>query len=154
MAPKLKYECKLTQEQRQTLEELVSRGIHKAREINRARILLLCDSSELGPGHPRRYVAELLGLHEATVTKTIRRLGQHGLEDAICDRPRTGQPIKVTAKVQAQITAIACQHPPEGHTSWTLAMIRDELLVLSDELEQLSTESVRQVLKKTDSNLG
>lgn len=154
MAPRHKYECKLTEAQRQTLKELVSRGVHKAREITRARILLLCDNSELGPGHPRRYVAELLELSEGTVTKTVKRLAEHGLDAAICDLPRPGQPLKVTPKVQAHITAIACQTPPEGHTCWTLAMIRDELLVLSEELDDLSVESVRQVLKKTDSSPG
>lgn len=154
MAPQYQYECKLTQDQRQTLEELVSRGMHNAREIRRARILLLCDCSEGGPHHARKSVAQLLGCTEPTVTKTIKRFAQNGLEDALLDRPRSGQPLKVTPKVQAQITAIACQHPPEGHSAWTLALIRDQFLILSDELDDLSLESVRKVLKKIGSNPG
>jgi transposase len=154
MTRKPKYECELTPKQRQVLEELVSRGVHKAREITRARILLLCDTSELGQARGRKEVAEILEIHENTVTKTIKRLFQGDLESAICDRPRSGQPPKVTPKLEAQITAIACQHPPEGHDTWTLAMIRDELLVLTEELDSLSVESVRQVLKKTGSSPG
>jgi len=75
MAPPYKYECQLTQDQRQTLEEIVSRGMHNAREIRRARILLLCDCSELGPHHARKFVAQLLRCTEPTVTKTIQRFG-------------------------------------------------------------------------------
>lgn len=149
MPHKTKYECELTEEQRHDLKELVSKGHHRARELTRARILLLSDTSELGQGLGRTQVAGLLELHASTVTSTIKRFVQGGLELALFDRPRSGQPLKLTPRVQAHITAVACQHPPEGHESWTLAMIRDEVLVLSDELESLSTESVRKVLKKT-----
>ena len=56
-------------------------------------------------------------------------------------------PIKLDGAVQAHITAIACSTPPEGHSGWTLQMIRDKAIELRL-VDSVSTEGVRKVLKK------
>ncbi|HEY4699476.1 MAG TPA: IS630 family transposase, partial [Nitrososphaerales archaeon] len=47
--PAKKYKVTLTEDERQELSTLVSKGKAAARKITRARILLLADESEAGP---------------------------------------------------------------------------------------------------------
>ena len=148
MAPSTKYETNLTDEQRNELLDFVSHGVENARVIRRARTLLLSDE-----GRTRAEVAEILHVRPATVTKTARDFCEGGLQQALFDNHRKGRPPKVTSRDEARITAIATSEPPEGRAKWTLALIRDEFLVLS-ELDDISTESIRLVLKKTPSNHG
>jgi hypothetical protein len=42
---------------------------------------------------------------------------------------------------------LACGDPPEGRCHWTLQLLADELVVLGL-VEGISTETVRQALKK------
>jgi hypothetical protein len=48
---------------------------------------------------------------------------------------------------------LACGEPPEGRCQWTLQLLADELVVLGL-VEAVSTETVRQALKKTTSSRG
>jgi hypothetical protein len=48
---------------------------------------------------------------------------------------------------------LACGDPPEGRCHWTLQLLADELVVLGL-VEGISTETVRQALKKTTSSRG
>jgi len=145
-----KHEVNLTEEERNDLLEMVSRGEHNARELRRARTLLRLDEDELS----RREVANLLDVCSDTIVRTARRFGEGRLEAALFDRRRSGRPPKIGPKEEATITAIACSDPPEGRARWTLTLIRDELIVLSDQIDSLTAETVRVVLKKTRSSPG
>lgn len=57
MIGKKRYKVKLNDHERKELEEFVSRGKKGAREINRARILLLSDEGKKG-----KEISELLGI--------------------------------------------------------------------------------------------
>ena len=45
--------------------------------------------------------------------------------------------------------AIACSEPPSGRASWTLKLLADRL-VECEIVENISAETVRRVLKKTN----
>ena len=63
--------------------------------------------------------------------------------------PRSGKPPqKINNKEAALIASIACSDPPEGRSSWSLRMIGDKFVELS-EVESISHETIRKVLKKT-----
>lgn len=143
MASYMHYQVDLTDAQRADLTDLVSRGVHSAREIRRARTLLLLDD-----GRERREVADVVQVTPKTITKTARDFCEGGLEQALFDARRVGRPREITNRDEARITAIATSEAPKGRAKWTLALIRDEFLVLS-ELDDISTESIRLVLKKT-----
>jgi len=53
--------------------------------------------------------------------------------------------------IEAHIIAIACSAPPEGFTRWSMKMIADKI-VLDGVVESISDETVRQRLKKINSN--
>ena len=54
---------------------------------------------------------------------------------------------------EARLVALACGEPPEGRAGWTLKLLADRL-VEREIVESISTETVRQTLKKTNSSLG
>lgn len=125
------------------------KGLHPAREIKRAMILL--DSTDPTLDNPT--IAHRQGVSCATVENVQRRYRQEGLERALQEAPRSGQPKKITQREEAYLTAIACSQPPLGQARWTMQMIADRVVELRY-LEAISAESVRLVLKKTYSNLG
>ncbi len=137
----------LTKVERSALTEFVSRGAHSARAMNRARVLLLADE-----GHADQAIIEALGLCRATIAsirKKYREKNYTHILDLLPDAPRTGRPVKVDRRVEAQMTMIACSDPPEGVAKWTLRLIADQLVRL-EIVDELSHETVRRTLKKTD----
>ena len=78
---------------------------------------------------------------------------EEGLEAAINDRPRPGQERKLDGKQEAHLIAFACRAAPAGHTHWTLQLLADQVVEL-EFAESISLETVRQILKKTNSSPG
>ena len=81
----------------------------------------------------------------ATVYNLRKRYRETGLERAISEKARPGQPRKVTPQVEAQITQLACSQAPDGRTRWTVALINERLVKLDIHIDD---ESVRLALKK------
>ncbi len=140
--PRPTHTLTLLDSQRNDLSDILHRGEHKARTLNRARVLLWRDE-----GKTRQEIAELLDISAKTVTETVKCFNEGGLELALFDKPRSGRPLKLTGHRQAKLTALACSEPPEGRDRWTLVLLRDEFIQLSD-LDSISHEAVRQALKK------
>jgi hypothetical protein len=69
------------------------------------------------------------------------------------ERSRPGQRRKLTGKQEARLIAEACSPAPKGHQRWTLRLLADRAVTL-ELTDKLSHETVRQLLKKTNSNLG
>ena len=60
---------------------------------------------------------------------------------------------KLDGEQEARLVALACSTPPEGRKRWTLRLLADRLVEL-EVVEDLSRETVRQVLKQTGSSRG
>jgi hypothetical protein len=90
-----------------------------------------------------------------TVERVRQRLVTEGLQAALDPRAQPPRPAKVKIKgdVEQQLIRLACSDPPEGRCRWTLQLLADELVVLGL-AESISTETVRQALKKTTSGRG
>jgi putative transposase len=149
--PKHRRKVPLTKAQCTELEAFVAHGKKSAREINRARVLLL---AEEGKGDSD--IARLLGLSRGTVynvRKTYESRARRPLREVLQDAPRPGRPIKLDSRVEAQVTMLACSEPPDGCSRWTLHLIADKVVTLGV-TDAISHESVRQLLKKTNSNRG
>ena len=140
-----------TQRERKTLEDFVRHGKKSARAITRARILLLLDE-----GRNEHELTELLGVSRGTVyniRKKYQQKGHAAILDLLPDAPRSGRPITLDSRVEAKVTMIACSTPPTGRGRWTLQLIADKVVELAV-TESISHESVRRVLKKTNSSRG
>lgn len=152
--PAKKYRVKLSKSQRESLQKLTTIGKTSARELNHARILLYADESSSNGDEPRgdEEIASLLGISSPTVSRIRKRFVEQGLECALKEKPRPGQPLKYGPGTRAKITALACSDPPEGHARWTLRLLADKLVEL-DIVESISHNHVREVLKKMNLSL-
>jgi hypothetical protein len=119
----------LSETERADLEARISKGIHRARVLTRAHVLLLADRSD---GEWRRYgkIAEALRCSPDTVTDICKRFVMGGLQAALNDKPRPGRAPKITVDAEARLVLLACSQPPEGHTRWTLKLLAEQLVEL------------------------
>ena len=95
----------------------------------------------------------MLLVNAATVARARKRYVEEGLEAAINDRPWPGRERKLDGRQEAHLIAFACSAAPEGHTHWTLQLLADQVVEL-EFAESISLETVRQILKKTNSSPG
>src|SRR5262245_29946959 len=149
--PKRRRKVHLTNAQCVELETFVAHGKKSAREINRARVLLLA-----AEGKGDSEIARLLGLSRGTVYNVRKRYGTKALKpirEVLKDAPRSGRPLKFDSRVEAKVTMIACSEPPAGSGRWTLHLIADKVVRLGV-TDSISHESVRQLLKKTNLSRG
>ena len=152
--PAKKYRVRLSAEEQQELKGLVSRGRAAAYKQTHARILLLSDESQ-GCGAMRdEEIARALRVGNATVERVRRRCVEEGVEAALGRRQQVNRrPKKLDGQGEARLTALACSQPPDGRAGWTLQLLADRL-VQWEIVDSISTETVRQTLKKTNSSLG
>ena len=148
MVAKIKYPVRLTEEEVERAKAVVSGGKAGARTIRRANILLMLDENRNSCVKQHR-IASLLSVSELTIRKVARQYHEEGLDGMLTPKRSETQhpPVKLDGAVQARLTAIACSTPPEGHSGWTLQMIRDKAIELRL-VDSVSTEGVRKVLKK------
>ena len=146
--PVSQYKVELTQSERSALIETSGRGKPLARTVKRALALLKSDE-----GLSDREAAEAVSISAATVARVRRRFAEEGLEAAINDRPRSGRERKLSGRQEAHLVAIACSNAPEGHTNWTLQLLANQVVAM-EFAGSISLETVRQILKKTNSNHG
>ena len=146
--PVSKYKVELTQSERSALIETSGRGKPLARTVKRGLALLKADA-----GRADREVAAAVSLSAATVARVRRRFVEAGVEAAINDRPRPGRGRKLNGRQEAHLVAITCSNAPEGHAHWTLQLLADQVVAL-EFAGSISLETVRQILKKTNSNPG
>jgi hypothetical protein len=79
---------------------------------------------------------------------------EESLEAALERRqPRRDYRRKLDGDGEAHLIALACSQAPEGRSRWTLRLLAQRLVVLEGEAT-ISHETVRRVLKKTNSSLG
>lgn len=150
-----KLTIKLSQEQRASLEHLLAAGTASARKIMHVHILLKADSSEQGPQWSDEQIHEAFGVGKSTIWRVRRRFVEQGLEDALTRRPQPERPTqrKLDGEKEAHLIALTCGEKPEGEGQWSLRLLAEKLVQMG-EVEQISHETVRQVLKKTNSNRG
>ena len=137
-----KHHVTLTQKEKDTLRVIIKTGSHQARTITRARVLLLSDR-----GLTNAVIRQQLNVGKTTPWNTIRLYVAGGLDRALYDAPRSGQPAILTAEQKAKITAIACTDPPDGYGRWTLDLLET---VVAATVKKVSRQTVYNVLLASD----
>ena len=143
-----KWKVKLRSDQRQKLLQIVRAGKHKAREILYAHILL-----KAAKGWKDATSAEAFATSTKTVQRTRQRFIEGGLQAALTEQARPGQPSKLTAQQEILLIALACSAPPAGFQRWTVRLLTREAIA-RDLVPAMVPETVRQILKKTNSSPG
>ncbi len=146
--PAKRYRINLTQDEQEQLLDIARKGKSSARKLKRS--LILCKADE---GLTDQQVSRALLVGPSTVSRVRRRFVEEGLGSALKERPRPGQRRKLDGKQEAHLVAVACTPAPEGRAHWTLRLLADRVVAL-EFADSISPETVRQVLKKTNSNRG
>jgi len=140
----LRYRVELSQPERDKLGALLSGGRTAVRKVKRAQILLAADT-----GATDEVIAATLHVSGSTVYRTKRRFVEANLEGALNEGPRPGAERKLSGKEEALLVATACSEAPRGRARWTLELLADELVRLTDHAT-LSRETVRRRLEEND----
>ena len=150
-----KYTVTLTAEEAEQLQALVVKGKHAAAKVVNALILLNCDETQArGRRRSSQEIAEVLQVSPRKIDRIKRRFVEEGLEVALNGVPSQREyEHKIDGEVEAHLIALSCTAPPSGHARWTLRLLADRAVELNL-VEALSHETVRRVLKKTNSSRG
>jgi transposase len=140
----VRHRVDLSQIERTELKTLLSGGKHASRKLKRAQILLAADA-----GSSDEEIARSVGVGGSTVYRTKRRFVEGNLERALSEEPRPGAERKLTGKEEALLVATACAGPPKGRARWTLKLLADAMVKLTEH-KSLSHETVRRRLAEND----
>ena len=140
----IRYRVELSQAERNQLTMLLSGGKHPARKIKRAQILLAADA-----GVDDEAIAASVSVGGSTVYRTKRRFVEGNLEFALTEEARAGAARKLTGREEALLVATACASPPAGRARWTLDLLADEMVKLTEHAA-ISRETVRRRLAEKE----
>ena len=118
------------------------------RKYNRINILLL-----LNKGKKTSEIEDFLDVDRITVWRTKSRYLEQGVEKALAEEERSGQPKKYNIDHESELASLACGPCPEGRKRWTIRLLTETLKSKSG-FETVNRESVRLALKKMNVSLG
>jgi len=149
------YKVTLTQEERDQLTEMTRTGTHAARKIIHALILLNVDRGNYNTEKRiNEEICKVLKIGMRTIDRVKKRFVEEGFDAALKMAPTSRVYDKlVDGDMEAHLIALACGEPPKGHARWSLRLLADKLIELRY-AEDISYETVRRTLKKTNLNLG
>jgi transposase len=146
-----KYLVELTSAQRQHLENLTSSGTLAARQMKRAQILLKSDAAI---NWSYAQIASAFDVSDVTIAKVRRTFVEQGLEVALQrKKPERDYAHVLDGEGEAHLIALACSQPPSGRMQWSLRLLRERFVKLGH-ADHISHETIRRVLKKTNSSRG
>ncbi|MEO8121849.1 MAG: helix-turn-helix domain-containing protein [Rhodoferax sp.] len=141
-------ELKLSEQDRSAIEAIRSKGVHQAREVNRAHVLSCLDRDI-----PEAQIMAVLGIGRTAVWRARAAYLQGGVELAVFDVERSGRPCQYDTNAEARVIALACSTPPKGRQRWTMVEL-EQAARQEPGLQSVSRETVRRMLKKTISSPG
>ncbi len=150
------FVVKLTKADREALQAVTrrsGRGAAMPTAVQRAHILLKADQSKSGPAWTDARIGEAFGVSRATVERVRKRYLVEGRVEALARKRPPPRARKLDGRAEAHLIATTCGAPPDGHKRWTLRLLAGRLVEL-EEVDTVSHETVRQILKKTRSSRG
>ena len=96
-------------------------------------------------------LASVLGISTKTIERVRRQFCEEGMAMFEPKVRKTRSDKKIDGRVEAHLTALLCQSPPDEKPKWELRMLADRLVELQV-VEHISTTMVARVLKKTNSS--
>ena len=145
-----KWVVELSDQQRTGLQKLARSQSASALQVKRARVLLLSDSIHPAGNRTDEQIAEMLEITRRQVQRIRTQFAQQGLEATIRRKIRSdeGVPRVFDGEAEAKLVTLCCSDPPDGHQTWTLQLLVDELTRLKV-VSKVCRETVRRTLKKT-----
>lgn len=146
-----RYKVTLTEEERDQLGLLISKGKAAARKLLHARILLKADTKV---GWTDQRISEALEVSISTIERVRAEFVEAGLEAALERKaPKRDYKRKLDGEQEAHLVALVCSQPPEECGRWTLRLLAQKMVEL-DYVESIAPETIRQTLKKMNLSPG
>ena len=144
-----KYIVRLTEEEKTLLEDVVKKLKGSSQKVIRAQILLKADAN--GPNWTDERIVEAFSCRRQTVEGVRERLVMEGFETVLNGKQRLNPPREklLSGEQEAELIALRLGSPPAGYGSWTLQLLKNNMIAL-EIVESISHETIRQTLKKTD----
>jgi transposase len=142
-----KYIVRLTDQERQELEQVVKKLKGTGQKVRRAQMLLKADAD--GPNWTDRQIAEGFGCRIQTVEKVRQRLVERGFTETLNGAKPAQPPVAklLDGAQEAQIIATRLGPAPQGYANWTLRLLARKVVELGI-VDAVSYETVRRTLKK------
>lgn len=143
-----KYIVRLTDEERDSLQQVVGKFKGTSQKVRRAQVLLKADAD--GPGWTDARIAEAFGCRTKTVENIRERFVTKGFDVTLNGEPRLKppRPKLLDGQQEAKVIAMRLSTPPPGFANWTLRLLAEQVVAL-EIAESISYETVRRTLKKT-----
>jgi hypothetical protein len=146
-------EIVLQVEERAEIEKIARSTKRSVREKTRARILLLADANREEGSLRVEQICGRLRVSPPTVVRVKKAFLAKGV-GSIFHKEQANRKVRVLdGEAEAFLVASVCSEAPQGRARWTLELLKDKLIAASY-VDAISKETVRQVLKKTNSSLG
>lgn len=143
-----KYIVRLTNSEREILNDVVKKLKGSSQKVRRAQVLLKADSD--GPAWTDALIAEAYGCRTKTVENIRERFVTEGFERTLNGQAKATRSKLLTGDQEAKIIALRLGPPPEGYANWSLRLLAERVVEL-ELVESISHETVRRTLKKTRS---
>ena len=143
-----KYIVRLSDEERDTLQEVVKKLKGTGQKVRRAQVLLKADAN--GPGWTDGRIADAFFCRTRTVEKLRQRLVECGFDETLDGKQRATPPTEkiLDGNQESKIIAKRLGPPPKGYANWTLRLLARKVVELGI-ADTVSYETVRRTLKKT-----
>ena len=141
-----KYVVTLTKDEREILNNLVSKGKHQSQKILNALILLDCDTGVFQVGRStNEEIARVLNISMKKIDRVKKRFVEEGFDLAL-DKRKADRIYekKADGEFEAHLIALSCSEPPEGFSRWSLRLLADKAVELSY-IDSISHEAVRRI---------
>ncbi|MFH1727984.1 MAG: IS630 family transposase [Pseudomonadota bacterium] len=146
-----KYIITLTEEERETLESLTTRGQHRSQKVINALILLGCDEGEFQDERSlNKEISRVLNISMKRIDRVKRRFVEKSIDVAL--NGNKGSRVyskKADGDFEAHLVALSCSEPPEGFARWSLRLLADKVVEL-EYIDNISHESIRNNIKKNE----
>lgn len=144
------YRVTLTEDEIKVLDDIINRGKHSAQKRKRAQAMLLA--------HQRltdKENSSISGMRVRSIEDMRKHFVEKGFELTLNGIPKRPRSERLGVEDKARLIALACEVKPDGHSHWSLRVIREKFLALENVgVSDVSLETIRKTLKKATPSLG
>ena len=150
----IRYTIKLSKAEVDELQAIINKGSHTSQTFRTAYILLNCDEGDYSEKVPNKQISKVLKVGMRTIDRVKKKFIEEGFESVLdCSPTRRIYETKLDGDVEAKLVTLCCSEPPKGFAKWSLRLLAEKMVELNY-VESISHVTVRNVLKKTNLNLG
>lgn len=145
----IRYTVTLSEQEREYLKGIATKGSHRSQKVLNALILLNTDCGAFQEGRRKNEeISSVLNISMKKIDRVKKRFVEEGLDIAL--EGHKGERVykkKIDGDLEAHLVALSCGSPPKGYSRWSLRLLADQAVALSY-IDSISHETVRRLLKK------